>query len=123
MQSDILEWFKVIGPVLFSWPVVGFIALVLFHKPLTLIFGQFTSGDLRRAKVGPVEIERELSELAKQGHQAVGKLNRINELMAESRLLELQITHSMFGACFSDEQRGRMESQIDELRSLTGGGR
>ena len=39
--------------------------------------------------------------------------------MAESRLLELEITSGMFGSIFSDEQQARLEKQIEELRSLT----
>jgi hypothetical protein len=39
--------------------------------------------------------------------------------MAESRLLELEITEGTFGPMFSDEQHARMKQQIDELRQLT----
>ena len=122
MQVDVLEWVRVTGPLVLSWPVVCLITLMLFRKPIGLILGQFTSGDIQRAKVGPVEIERQLSSLAEQGHQAVTSLNRINHLMAESRLLELEITDSMFGPVFTDAQRQRMRSQIDELRELTDAG-
>jgi len=45
-------------------------------------------------------------------------MNRLNELMAESRLLELEITDSMFGSIFTDEQRERMRNQIEELRNI-----
>ena len=40
--------------------------------------------------------------------------------MAESRLLELEITEGNFGTVFSAEQRKRMNAQIEELRKLTG---
>lgn len=39
--------------------------------------------------------------------------------MAESRLLELEITEASFGPVFSEEQREKMRQQIDELRRLT----
>ena len=39
--------------------------------------------------------------------------------MAESRLLELEITSSHFGMVFSPDQRRRMEAHIAELRRLT----
>ena len=39
--------------------------------------------------------------------------------MAESRLLELEITEGNFGAVFTKEQRQRMQNHIDKLRKLT----
>ena len=38
--------------------------------------------------------------------------------MAESRILELEITEWNFGSAFSVEQRFRMAEHIDELRML-----
>jgi hypothetical protein len=122
VQADVLEWVKVIGPLVLSWPVVGLVAVMMFRKRIGLVLDQFAKGDVSRAKFGPVEIERRLSTLADQGQQAVTKLNRLNQLMAESRLLELEITYSMFGASFTEEQREKMHSQIDELSKLTGAG-
>jgi len=83
------------------------------------LIDQMTGTDVKRAKVGPIEIERELSNLAKEGKQAVETMNRLNILMAESRLLELEITDGMFGSIFSSAQRQRMQQQIDELHKLT----
>jgi len=95
------------------------VALIIFRKPLHKLIDQLTGTDVKRAKVGPVEIERELGNLAKEGKQAVETMNRLNILMAESRLLELEITDGMFGSIFSPAQRQRMREQIDELRKLT----
>ena len=60
-----------------------------------------------------------VTNLGEQGKEAVSNLNRTNELMAESRLLELEITHKMFGGLLTDEQREKLSRQIEELRSLT----
>jgi hypothetical protein len=119
IHSSTLEWLKTIWTMLFSWPVVGFLGLLVFRKPLVGLIEQFTKGDLRRAKIGPIEIERELNKLAEQGQQAVSSLNRINELMAESRLLELEITQTMFGRVFTNEQHEKLKGQIEEFRMLT----
>lgn len=119
MQSEIFEWIKLIGTLALSWLVVGLVAILLLRKPLLQILEQFTSSGVCKVKVGPLEIERELGKLAEQGQQAVTNLNRLNELMAESRLLELEITESMFGRIFTDEQRNRMRAQIEEFRKLT----
>ena len=120
MQSITLEWIKVLGSILISWPIVGLVAIILFRKPLLKLIEQFTSGNLRRARIGPFEIERELNKLAEEGKLAVSNLNRMNELMAESRLLELEITDKMFGVLLTNEQRQRLNSHIEELRRLTG---
>jgi hypothetical protein len=117
-----LEWIKVIGPTLISWPIVGLIVILLFRRPILKVIDQFTNADIRRAKFGPVEIERELTKIAEQGQQAVSNLNRLTELGAESRLLELEITEGMFGGFFIDEQRERLQKQIEEYRSLTNKG-
>jgi|YNPNPStandDraft_1061719.scaffolds.fasta_scaffold149613_1 hypothetical protein len=118
-SSELLEWVKVIGGFIFSAPVMTLIALVIFRKPLSDLIKRFSGEDVRKAKIGPVELERELSELANKGKQAVDDISRLNELMAESRLLELEITEGMFGTIFSDEQRQRMRKHIEELRKLT----
>jgi len=118
-MGSLYTWIKDIGPVILSWPTVGLVAVALFRRPLLDIFKQMESADKLRAKIGPVELERELKSLAERGHEAVSGLNRINEVMAESRLLELEITEAMFGSIFTADQRARMKAQIDELRNLT----
>jgi hypothetical protein len=64
-------------------------------------------------------VKIELGRLAQEGKVAVDSLNRLNLLMAESRLLELEITETNFCPVFSGEQWARMKRHIDELRSLT----
>ena len=118
-SNEVFEWVKAIGPLICSWPIVILLALVIFRKPLHKLIDQFTGADVKRAKVGFVEIEREFGNLAKEGKQAVETMNRLNILMAESRLLELEITDGMFGSIFSPSQRQRMQEQIDQLRKLT----
>ena len=81
------------------------------------IVERWTESDSGRAKVGPVEIE--LGRIAEQNATEVEKLRRLNVLMAESRLLELEITEQNFGTVFMPEQRSRMKEQIEEFRTLT----
>ena len=112
-----LEWFKVLGPIILSWPVVGLVIALVFRKPLLGLFERFSNSSGSKAEIGPLKIE--LGKLAEEGKDAVGRLNRTTELMAESRLLELEITSQMFGSIFSNEQQARLKKQIEELRSLT----
>jgi hypothetical protein len=90
---------------------------LIFRQPLLRLFERFTTSDNAKAAIGPVKIE--LGKLAEQGRMAVGTLNRLNLVMAESRLLELEITEANFGPVFSSEQRTRMKAHIAELRRLT----
>ena len=118
MQSTALEWVKVVGSLLVSWPVAALIIAVMFRKQILDIINRFTtSPEGGKAELGPLKIE--LGKLAEEGQQAVGRLNRITELTAETRLLEFEILDSMFQAVFTEEQRERMRKQIKELRELT----
>lgn len=62
----VLEWIKAFGSILISWPVVGLIALALFRKPLFKIIEQFSNSEIRKARFGPVEIEREITLLTEK---------------------------------------------------------
>lgn len=103
--------------VILSWPVAVIISVLLLRSPIKKLIDRLINSESGKAKVGPIEVE--LGKLAEEGQQAVSQLNRINYLMAESRLLELEITEGNFGPVFSEEQRNRMKKQINELKSLT----
>lgn len=112
-----LEWVKVVGPILISWPLAALVIVLIFRAKLNKLFEKFLNASGSKAEIGPLKIE--LGKLAEEGKDAVGRLNRTTELMAESRLLELEITSQMFGSVFGDEQRSKMQQQIAELKSLT----
>lgn len=109
-MTEILE-------VLISWPAAAIVAVLVFRKPLMRLVERLIESDSGKAKVGPVEIE--LGRIAEEGATALETLKRLNVLMAESRLLEMEITEGNFGAVFTPEQRSRMKEQIEELRTLT----
>jgi hypothetical protein len=118
MNLEILEWIKVVGPLIISWPMALLILIPVLRRPILHLVERFTSSEGGKAELGPIKIE--LGKLAQEGQQAVHKLNRINLLMAESRLLELEITERTFGPMFTSEQRQRMKEHIEELKLLTG---
>lgn len=103
--------------VIISWPTAAIIGVLVLRKPIRNLVERLINSESGKAKVGPVEIE--LGKLAEDGQQAVQSLNRLNFVMAESRLLELEITEGKFGTVFSTEQRGRMQKHIEELKRLT----
>ena len=116
-----MEWVKLVGELLLSWPVVALVFLAMFHRPILKVLDRFGSGSDSEAEIGPVKIR--LGKIADEGESAVNQLNKINHVMAESRLLELEITSGAFGQMFTPEQQERMEKQINELRGLTEGNR
>jgi hypothetical protein len=118
MSSQTLEWVRAIGSLLLSWPVVILVIALIFRKRLLNVFDRFIGSD-EGSKIEVASVKIELGRLAREGKDAVTNLNRLTVLMAESRLLELEITSRTFGAAFSNEQRERMNQQIDELRRLT----
>jgi len=61
---------------------------------------------------------KQVEDMTKSGQLAVDRLNRLTEIMAESRLLELEITSGMFGMMFSNEQRVRLQHQIESLKKI-----
>ena len=114
-----LEWIKVLGPIIISWPVAALIIALLFRSAIRSVFDKFVSASGSKAEIGPLKIE--LGKLAEEGKDAVLRLRQITELMAESRLLELEITSQNFGAVFTADQRARMQQHIDRLKSLSAG--
>jgi hypothetical protein len=117
-SQEILQWVNSIGPLLCSWPTVVLLALIVFRKPLSKLIQELINENVKRAKVGPVEIERELGKLAEEGKQAVENMNQLNILMGKTRLFELEVTEGKFGPVFSPEQRAQMQQHINELRTL-----
>ena len=116
MDSSALVWTKTLGSLLLSWPLAALIIALIFHRPLRGLLERLTTSDEGRAEIGPIKIE--LGKLAREGQDAIHNLSRLNILMAESRLLELEITEAAFGSVFSDEQHSRMKQHIEELRRI-----
>ncbi len=62
----------------------------------------------------------ELEKLNERGTDAIEKLEKLNKLMAESRLLEIKITSMTFGRIFSAEQQRKMEDHIKRFKQILG---
>ena len=107
---------KEVIQLVISWPMAVIVGILVLRSPIRILIERLIRSESGKAKIGPVEIE--LGKLAEEGQQAVHNLNRLNLLMAESRLLELEIVESRFGPFFSPEQRKRMQNHIKELNKL-----
>jgi len=116
----VLEWIKVIGPLILSWPIVVLVLSLVFRRHLVTLLGRFAGAAGSKAELGPLKLE--FGQIVADSKEAVGNVNKLTELMAQSRLLELEITAENFSAVFTVEQRNRMQQHIEHLRDLTGVG-
>jgi hypothetical protein len=58
MDDKLLEWVKVLGPIVFSWPVVAVLIVLFFRKPLMIILGKFAKApEGSTLKAGPFELQ------------------------------------------------------------------
>ena len=57
MSDPILEWIKVLGPILLSWPVVALLVVILFKASLLNLLERFTDSTGSKAEIGPIKIE------------------------------------------------------------------
>ena len=53
----VLDWVKVLLPVLISWPMVGLIVAVLFYEPLGGLIDRFSQSTQGKAEFGLLKIE------------------------------------------------------------------
>ncbi|HEY9881375.1 MAG TPA: hypothetical protein V6D29_23160 [Leptolyngbyaceae cyanobacterium] len=67
-SATLLDWIKVLGPILFSWPFVILFVALFFRKPLLKILENFSESDINQAKIGPVELGEQKEELPKDLH-------------------------------------------------------
>jgi hypothetical protein len=57
MSNAILEWVKVLGPIVLSWPMVALLVVILFKAPLLKLLDRFTESTGSKAEIGPLKIE------------------------------------------------------------------
>jgi hypothetical protein len=107
--KDILE-------IIFSWQLVVIIVLIIFKNPINNIIKRLIDSDSGKARIGLFEIE--LGKVAEKSENVINNINKLNYLMAESRLLELEITNNKFSIVFSQEQNIKMNEHIKELKKL-----
>ena len=57
MADNVLEWIRVVGPIVVSWPAIGLIAVLLFRKPLLGVIERFSQSQEGEAELGPLKIK------------------------------------------------------------------
>ena len=113
-----LEIIERIGYLLLSWPVVIAFILIVYRKTISRVIESFTDQDVVKAKVGPIELERKLESIVEKGDGARHRLNQINNLMAKSRHVELEIIVGAYQNILPSEQINRLKEQIAEFEKL-----
>ncbi|NID09531.1 hypothetical protein [Fibrivirga algicola] len=98
-SKSLLEWVKVLGAILLSWPIVGLISLLFFRNPLLKILEQFSESRIIKAKFGPVEIEREIHILSSKVEEQKSEQERQKSEIETLKFLitnfvtEAELTH------------------------------
>lgn len=112
-----MESLKEILQIVVSWPMVAIVMAIVLRTPIKSLFDRLVQSEGGKAKVGPIEVE--LGKLSERSEKVISDLSRLNQLMFESRLLELEITEGKFGPLLTDEERTRMREHIEEFKKLT----
>lgn len=69
-------------------------------------------------EIASLEVGSHLSELAQEGSSAIDELRKLNIVIAESRLIELQIFKSMFGIFLASSNLEKINQNIDILKKV-----
>lgn len=65
-----------------------------------------------------MQVTGDLEKLNEKMNESLIKLEKINMLMAQSRLLEIEITKSMFGSVLGNDMTLRLEEHIKNFQEL-----
>ncbi len=112
MRAEYLDILKLV----LSWPTIVLITILVLRKPILDIASRLISSDNSKIKLGIIEAD--LGTLTKKGNEVIDNLNRLNVVMAESRLFELNVTRDKFESMFSEEEHASMQQHISDLQDL-----
>jgi hypothetical protein len=114
--SEALEYTKIVSGAVLSWPVVFVVVIYVFREPLHALFAATAEYRISKLRVGGLTVE--LNELRREGKEAVDRFNQLSLLMAESRIIEWEITAQTVGALLPADKVAEMEKKLDRMREL-----
>jgi hypothetical protein len=116
MNDPLLEYLKVIGGLLLSWPVIILIIAVAFRKPLGELIGQ-----LHKGKIGPLQFEA-FDRLVERGNSSLSTTERLNIEIAESRITELEATSAVLSGDLDalSRKKEEIDAHVTKLRATIG---
>jgi hypothetical protein len=99
-----LEYVRSIKDILGPWPTVG-LAVGLASLPFLTLLGFFA----RNLRLGPLAIEL---------RRATQDLDELSLVLAESRVVELEVAARQFVTSLSDHDKQELREQVDRLRAV-----
>jgi hypothetical protein len=105
--GEIVAWMQAAGSLLFALAVI--LALVLFRRPL--LSWLMTANSM---SLGPIELRRELTEIADKSRQVLSDTSKLQLLIAESRVVEIEI--SLAFPFVDGDQRATLEASLKALK-------
>jgi hypothetical protein len=108
-----MEWAKLIGGWIFSWPAAAVIVALTLRSQIAQWLQTIT--DLR---AGPVRITRQLEAVAKAGESTLDLVSQMIVLLGESRMTEVRVTLKTVGAVFDEDDKKKMFEQIAAIEGL-----
>ncbi|MEK6211669.1 MAG: hypothetical protein AABM64_15095 [Pseudomonadota bacterium] len=116
MESSLLEWVKVIGPLIFSWPVAILILACVFQDLIRKLANRFIDSSGATAEFGPLKVQ--LGSIAKESQHVLERLNEFLELSARNRLFMNEVLIAQLGHRFTAEQIEQMKERANEINAL-----
>ena len=116
MTDSLLEWVKVVGPLIFSWPVAIILLSVMFRELIRKLANRFIESSDAKAEFGPLKVQ--LGSIAKESQDVLERLNQFLELSARHKLFANEVLTSQLAHRFSAEQIQQMNEQADEIKAL-----
>lgn len=109
MNSGVLEWIKVLGPNILSWPMVALLVVILFKAPLLKLMDRFTESTDSKAEIGPIKIEMgspvlppqyrgKIVERAQEGIDLSGEIGEIRDTGPEGTTVGFAIAYALQAA-------------------------
>ena len=111
-----LEWVKVIGPLIFSWPVAIVILAFVFQDLIRKLTNRLIDSSDASAEFGPLKVQ--LGSIAKESQNVLERLNEFLEQAARHRLFANEILMTQLGHRFTAEQIQQMNEHVSEIKAL-----
>jgi hypothetical protein len=116
MPDPLLEWVKVLGPLVFSWPVAIVGLAAFFRDLIRRLANRLIASSDAKAEFGPLKVQ--LGSIAKDSQDVLERLNKFLELSARHKLFTNEVLTGQLAHRFTPEQIQQMNEQADEIKSL-----
>jgi hypothetical protein len=117
-HPEAVEYIRSIGGLIFSWPAVMLIAVVLLRRQIAPAARSLLDflAQIRKGKFGPVQFEN-FERLVARSESSISVVENINVEIAKSRVIELEVSLRTSYVRFTEEEREQIILQINSLKS------